>query len=102
MVSSGVSSDNGVSSANLDPLPLLCTLSLDLHPPRADVLAPGEGPDAAGPVITEAVGGDRVPGLLTDLKRAGHHPAPACKHLAVVIGEIGMLRGADLRHGAAV
>lgn len=72
------------------------------RPHRRQGIRPSVGSDAVGPAITEAGGGDRVPGVLTDLKDAGHHLAPALQHLAVVIGEIGMLRGEDLRHGAAV
>ncbi|MFI5064749.1 MAG: hypothetical protein ACHP9Z_12325, partial [Streptosporangiales bacterium] len=72
------------------------------RPHRRQGRRPGVGPDAVGLVITEVGGGDRVPGLLTDLKDPGHHLAPASQHLAVVIGEIGMLRSEELCHGAAV
>lgn len=68
----------------------------------ARAAGPGVGPDAVSLVVTEAGGGDRVPGLLTDLKNSFHHLAPALQHLAVVLGEVGMLRCEDLRHGAAV
>jgi len=49
------------------------------QPGRIGARTPGLalGPDAIGPVITEAGGGDLVAGRLTDLKDAGHHLAPA-------------------------
>jgi hypothetical protein len=45
--------------------------------PGRIVARTGVGPDAIALIVTEPDGIDRVPGLLTDLKDADHHLAPA-------------------------